>query len=338
AATAAITATAASGGSTITTGTGAYNDIITLGDSNDTVTTDAGDDTVNATQSTLDAGDNVNAGVGGTDVLAITGGTVTMGVNITNFEQVTLATGTIFTANDTGNLDIDGSGVADDITTGNAVQRVDAGSGNDTITLGAAGQTINGDNGNDTVVLDTDYIAGSTINGGNNTDTLEFAITTGTDTIDLNTLAGVTSFENVSTGTTAIDLTLTAAGYQVNVQGGADHVIDATANTGADDIFRFDNNGWAGHSVTIAQFMQGGGNDILDLGLLGIQTYWDAALYNLADVDAVLTGGGIEAVFAQDTDTLYVDLDADGFYLAGNDLAIVLSGVTDLTEATDILI
>jgi hypothetical protein len=68
-ATGAITAIAASGGSSITTGNGAYVDIITLGAGNDTVVSYAGSDTVNATAASLNAGDNVNAGAGDTDVL-----------------------------------------------------------------------------------------------------------------------------------------------------------------------------------------------------------------------------------------------------------------------------
>jgi hypothetical protein len=51
-----------------------------------------------------------------------------------------------------------------------------------------------------------------------------------------------------------------------------------------------------------------------------------------------MVAGGIDAVFATDTDTLYIDLNADGSFVGVDDLSIVLSGVANLTEATDILI
>jgi Ca2+-binding RTX toxin-like protein len=96
---------------------------------------------------------------------------------VTNFEFVTLATATIFTANDTVGLTITGSGSGTDIiTTGAAAQTVNAGSGNDTIIVGAVGQTIDAGNGNDTVVLSVAEATGAVnITGGNNSDTLEFS-------------------------------------------------------------------------------------------------------------------------------------------------------------------
>jgi Ca2+-binding RTX toxin-like protein len=153
-ATGAITAIAATTGSSIDTSSGAHNDVITLGAGTDIVNTFAGDDTVNATGTSL-AGDTIDAGAGAVDTLAITGGgTVVMGAAVSNFEFVTLATATIFTANDTVGLTITGSGSGTDIiTTGNAAQTVNAGSGNDIIIVGAVGQTIDAGNGNDTVVL-----------------------------------------------------------------------------------------------------------------------------------------------------------------------------------------
>jgi len=341
AATGLITATAATTGSSIdTANVGAHNDVITLGAGTDTVNTYDGDDTVNATGTSL-AGDTIDAGAGTVDTLAISGGgTVVMGAAVTNFEFVTLASATIFTANDTAGLTITGSGSGIDIiTTGNAVQTVNAGAGNDTIIVGAAGQTINGENGNDTVVLTIAETVGAFINGGNNSDTLEFS---GGGTVDLATLVNITSFENISTGVDALTLTLTNTGFLVNVQGdaplGPDHVINSGNNSVGDDIFKFDNGGWADALVTINNFLEGTGNDVLDLGLLGIQTYWGEVATAGALVDSAFTGGGIEAVFAQDTDTLYVDLDGDGSFLAGNDLQILLTGANNLTEATDLLI
>ena len=344
AATGIITATAATTGSAIDTSTGDYADVITLGAGVDTVSTYDGSDTVNATGATLNNGlspdDTIDAGVGDTDVLAITGGgTVVMGVTVTNFEQVTLATATTFTANDTANLVITGSGSGTDIiTTGNAVQTVNAGSGNDTIIVGAVGQTIDAGNGNDTVVLSVAEAVGATsITGGNNSDTLEFS---GGGIVDIGALGTITSFENISTGTTQLELTLTNTGFLVNVQGGGgvDHDITSGNNSGGDDTFKFDASNWADSAVIIDNFAEGSLNDVLDLSLLGIQTFWGEVATAGALVDSAFTGGGIEAVFAQDTDTLYVDFDGNGSFNGVNDLQILMAGVNDLTEATDLLI
>jgi hypothetical protein len=219
------------------------------------------------------------------------------------------------------------------------VQTVNAGSGNDIINVGGDGQFINGQNGNDTVVVDLDLraIATLTLDGGNNSDTLAF---TGGGTVNMAALGTITSFENISTGTDALTLSLTNTGFLVNVQGdtGATHVITSGDNSGGDDIFKFDNGDWAGEIVRINQFLAGLSADVLDLSLLGIQTFWGEVATAGALVDSAFTGGGIEAVFAQDTDILYVDLDGDGSFLVGNDLRIWMPGVNDLTEATDLLI
>jgi hypothetical protein len=77
---------------------------------------------------------------------------------------------------------------------------------------------------------------------------------------------------------------------------------------------------------------------VLDLSLLGIQTFWGEVATAGALVDSAFTGGGIEAVFAQDTDTLYVDFDGDGSFNGAKRPADPDAGVNDLTEATDLLI
>jgi hypothetical protein len=338
-ATGAITAIAATTGSSIDTSSGAHNDVITLGAGTDIVNTFAGDDTVNATGTSL-AGDTIDAGAGAVDTLAITGGgTVVMGAAVSNFEFVTLATATIFTANDTVGLTITGSGSGTDIiTTGNAAQTVNAGSGNDIIIVGAVGQTIDAGNGNDTVVLSVVEATGAVnITGGNNSDTLEFS---GGGTVNIGALGTIFSFENISTGTTMLDLTLTNTGFLVNVQGGGgvDHDITSGDNSGGDDTFKFDASNWAGSAVIIDNFLEGSLNDVLDLSLLGIQTFWGEVATAGALVDSAFTGGGIEAVFALDTDTLYVDFNGDGSFNGATDLQILMTGVNDLTEATDLLI
>jgi hypothetical protein len=338
-ATGAITAIAATTGSSIDTSSGAHNDVITLGAGTDIVNTFAGDDTVNATGTSL-AGDTIDAGAGVVDTLAISGGgAVVMGAAVTNFEFVTLATATIFTANDTIGLTITGSGSGTDIiTTGAAAQTVNAGSGNDTIIVGAVGQTIDAGNGNDTVVLSVAEATGAVnITGGNNSDTLEFS---GGGIVNIGALGTIFSFENISTGTTMLDLTLTNTGFLVNVQGGGgvDHDITSGDNSVGDDTFKFDASNWAGSAVIIDNFLEGSLNDVLDLSLLGIQTFWGEVATAGALVDSAFTGGGIEAVFALDTDTLYVDFNGDGSFNGATDLQILMTGVNDLTEATDLLI
>ena len=54
-------------------------------------------------------------------------------------------------------------------------------------------------------------------------------------------------------------------------------------------------------------------------------------------MDDALTGGTIQAVFDTDAARLYVDINKDGFFVAGDDLQNALSGVAGLTVGTDLL-
>jgi Ca2+-binding RTX toxin-like protein len=94
-----------------------------------------GNDTVNVNGTTI--GSTIDAGVGDTDDLNVASWRRRRdGSGRNELRTVTLLPGTTFTANDTANLTINGSATADVITTGNAVQTVNAGAGNDIITLG----------------------------------------------------------------------------------------------------------------------------------------------------------------------------------------------------------
>jgi Ca2+-binding RTX toxin-like protein len=109
-------------------------------------------------------------------------GTANMGAAVTEFEFVTCGFGNHLHGQQHWSLIITGSTGADTITTGNAVQTVNAGTGNDTITLGAAGQTINGEDGTTTVNVNATTIA-STIDGGEGAESGDTLNVTGGSTV-----------------------------------------------------------------------------------------------------------------------------------------------------------
>jgi Ca2+-binding RTX toxin-like protein len=331
---------------TITTSGGA--DTITLGAASQIVNTGAGNDTVNVNattiSSTIDAGSNTGPG----DTLNVTGGgTVTMGVGVTGFEKVVLAAaGTTFNANDIANLDITGTIGIDNITSGNAAQTVNAGSGNDIITLGASLQVINAGADNDSVNVTSTTIT-STINGGGGTDTL-FVTSGGSVTMG----AGITFFEQVqlsAAGTTFTandtagliiqgsindDVIIGGAGANA-ITGGAG--ADTLTGSGGADSFVFDN---ILTSDTITDFTTA--SDLLKFDLSVFDQIGSLGAFSVGDaryVEGAFTSGqdGTDRIiFNTTTGALYYDADGNGVG-AEVQIAALTSGAAAL-DATDIFV
>lgn len=202
------------------------------------------------------------------------------------------AAGTTFTANGTSGIDITGTIGIDNITSGNAVQTVNAGNGDDIITLGAAGQTINAGNNNDSVNVTSTTIA-STINGGGGMDTL-FVTSGGSVVMG----AGIMFFEQVQ---------LSAAGSTFTANGTAGLIIQRSTN--ADVII-----GGAGANTITG----GAGADTFVFGSFGVTsdsiTDFTTASDRLAFDSSVFTAiGGLGAFGAGDA--RYVE----GAFTSGQD-------------------
>jgi uncharacterized repeat protein (TIGR03803 family) len=111
---------------------GGGTDTITLGSASETVIGRGGADTINVTPDTVGA--TINGGSGASVLVLTTGGTATMGANITNIHKVTLKAAATFFANTLTGLTIVGS------------------SGDDSIFAGGHGQTLTGGLGTDMLV------------------------------------------------------------------------------------------------------------------------------------------------------------------------------------------
>ena len=187
-------------------------------------------------------------------------------------------------------------GLGDDsITSGVGYNTIDGGAGDDSITVGAAG-LIDGGDGNDSITVGD---GGSVITGGAGLDTIALGSGVTEDDVDTIVFGDVTD----SQGTT-VDV---ISGFQVDVQStddiNADEVVDEL------DII----------------------NDVLDFTAIGEGVYAGEA----NGYGAVLTSlalGAANAVLDTSTSTLYFDVDASGT-LDDADMAIQLTGVTDLSEA-----
>jgi hypothetical protein len=161
----------------------------------DTVNGNAGANTVNATTNTLSAGDQINAGSGGSNALDLIGAgifnlslpTTLTGIQVVNAQEgqggygaiagtnqsITLRSGLNVTVDVTA-ATINGSNPkAPTITINGANDSsvIDLASGNDVVTLGSASETVNGGSGNDQIQV-TAATIGATINGGTGSSTL----------------------------------------------------------------------------------------------------------------------------------------------------------------------
>jgi hypothetical protein len=291
-----ITVTDGAGASTIITGSG--SDVFVVSGAN-----------------SQNAGDYFDAGSAG-DVIQVSGGTVSMLVGTwLGFEQATLLASATFIANATASFAITGSSGADDITMGATTQTVSAGSGNDIIRISATSGMP------------------TTTNGGGDTDTL---VISGGGTYVMSG-GGVIGIEIVDMGTTAATLTLNNRGYQVNVEGGVNHSINSGDNSLGDDVFIFSGpaGDWVANSVAINGFLQGSGNDIINLTAL-LRSGYNGESATSAGVDALLAVNGV--VFDQELEQLKVDLNGDGAYITADDLTVNMAGVTDLTVGVDLFV
>jgi hypothetical protein len=280
---------------------GRGRDSVTLGAASQSINGQGGDDTINVNATTIAstiAAGETNETLG--DTLNVTGGgAVVMGAGVTEFEKVTLAVATAFTANDTGLLVITGSSGPDTIVTGNAVQTVNAGADTDTITLGASGQTINGEGGSDTVRVNGTTIA-STIDGGvGDTDVLEVLVGSGAVVMG----AAVTNFEEVdlNTGITSFTANDTAS---LVINGSTDGEAIITGNA-------------------VQTVNAGAGTDTITLGAAG-QTINGQADSDTVNVNATTIASTIDAGVG-DTDVLNV---------TGGSTVVMGGSVTNFEEVT----
>jgi len=245
----------------------------------------------------------------------------------------------------TGNdIIVTGSG-NDIINAGIGNNSVSAGAGNDSITAGAGNDTIDGGTGNDTINAgDGD----NTVTGGIGNDTIITG--SGNDTI----FAGDGS-DNVSSGggndQIAGDVVDAAVGGNDTIDAGSGNDIiigafgkDSITGGAGTDVFMYtkltDSSGIMAVNVDeITDFTSG--TDIIDFRYVFIGTPMDGATIdfvgngvNFADAQAGVSPltADVQAVFQQDEQVLWVDVDNNGV-LDGKDLRIKLTGIPTLTGA-----
>jgi Ca2+-binding RTX toxin-like protein len=148
------------------------------------------------------------------------------------------------------------------------------------------------------------------------------------------------------------DTIATGAGDDIIFAGRAADIVDAgagndwirggpakdvmTGGTGIDTyayVFAYESSDSTGVDV-ITDFAAGAGGDLLDFTALTHGSATFAGNVNgTAAVNAALHAGSIRAVFDKTADVLHVDLDANGVLDATNDIAIQLTGVSQLVGA-----
>ena len=220
------------------------------------------------------------------------------------------------------NYNVTGGAAADVIRTGQGADTVNAGLGNDTVNGGAGVDTLNGEGGNDDLsggdgddVLNggegIDRLSGGlgldTLNGGGGNDLLQ-----GGDGID--TINGGAGNDRIFGGAGA------------DVMNGGDAVdtfyyasaLDSAPSTARDVINGFE-------STDLIDIRSVAGGNGLTINFVG-------NVANFSDAQGAIQGadGDIDVVFQQDNNVLWFDINNDG-QLDGNDLQIVLTGVTAIT-------
>jgi Ca2+-binding RTX toxin-like protein len=217
----------------------------------------------------------------------------------------------------TGNDVLKGAGGNDQLT---------GGAGNDTLDGGAGVDTLNGGDGNDVILIGNaaDHGGGEVINGGAGTDVLRFTSTTGGQTLTL--AAGVTTVESVvigtaagvTTGTTALNVDASAAGYELSLIGNAG--ANTLTGTGFNDV------------------LTGGGGDDTLIGGLGNNTLSGGTGNDSFVVDSLTNvvseglAAGTDKVFSSLNYTLGANVEnleltgSDNLNGTGNTLANVLTG------------
>lgn len=221
-------------------------------------------------------------------------------INVLDLDAAAATTITI-----SGDSGLDLSGTLTDLETVDAAD-FDAGLTIDVSTAGQAVTITVGDGADDVTGSDYDDVisvgnGGNTVTGGLGLDTITLGSGATADDVDTVVFGAVADSQGVT-----VDV---INGFQVNVQ--------ATTDTNSDDI------------VDATDII----NDKIDLSavVMGTATYAGEA-NGYGAVLTSLTGDATnsQAVLDTSTSTLYVDVNADGV-LDSNDMAIQLTGVTDLS-------
>jgi hypothetical protein len=226
----------------------------------ETVNGGSGNNTIIAATNTLFAGDQINAGVGGTNVLNLTGGgifnltlpTTLTNIQVVNAQEGQAASGTVAATNQSITLR-SGLNLTVNVTAAtinplnpkvptitingaNDSSVINLASGNDIVTLGSANETVHGGTGNDQFQV-TAATIGATINGGSGNSTLDVLgggtnVTMGANVTNISEVvlasapSGMSFIANGISGLTVDDLgtaadTVTAGGLNQTLTGGA---------------------------------------------------------------------------------------------------------------------
>lgn len=265
----------------------------------------------------------INAiGLGTNDTLTVNGGAVTENVTVNGGAGVdTITTGI-------GVDVVNGNGGADVIAVGDGNDAVNGGTGGDTVRGQLGNDTINGDDGNDTLYGDVAYvdIAGTAYNGGVG----PAAQLPGSQYALYNASVGGVDTINGGIG----DDTIVGGLRGDNLTGGAG--TDTFLYQTRDDSRVFP--GGIDNRDVITDFVSGVDKiNLLNLPEATGQTVrFNGNWTTFGEGQGAVSGTGgdafLDVVFVRETNTLWVDVDNNG-QLNGEDLQIILQGVTDLVAA-----
>ena len=281
------TVTAGDGDNTITLGTGA--DTLTAGDGANTVTNTSGNSTV-----TLGDGGNGVTNTAGNMTITTGNGNNSV-TNTAGNAVITTGTGNDTITNTAGNSTIVSGAGNDSITLTAGNSNVNAGAGNDSIALGSGTDTVDGGDGTDSATFSHGAgIYDSTIS---NVETVTGTMT-GSGTIDLDNITGVTTLK-ITANATVANLTVRdiASGTTLNLSD--DLAEDGSAGTGLGAV-SLDTVAEASLTVKVL------GNEEA-----GIMAETDLTSLTIADADSVIltaNGGAVtDQVVQHDVGALALD-------------------------------
>ncbi len=223
-----------------------------------------------------------------------------------------------------GNNVVNGGAGNDDITTGTGNDTIDAGDGNDLVASGDGNDSVDGGTGNDTIFGGNGL---NTLNGGDGNDEI-----TGGNDVD------------VINGGTGNDEIYAGLG---NNAGAGDTLTGGSGNDTFYYVARAESSTSLSGRDVITDFESSSnplnGSDVIDFRYVAeaVAQYGAGALINFSGnaanfglAQGAITAGDnvLDVVFQQDDNVLWVDLNDDGV-LNGNDLQIILQGVTTLAGA-----
>ena len=205
----------------------------------------------------------------------------------------------------------------------------------DIVTLGAAGQTVDlgtGGGAPDQVSVAFNLFAGSTISADGDGAKMHV---TGAGSADLTLAAQIEGLSILDYASNTTGVTLTDSGWTVAV-GAHNATLVSGDNSGGDDAFTFTTGSWGDRTITIQDFLQGSGNDVLGFdSIMGLGSYYEEVADSGVDAALATTPGGKDYVFDSTNQRLIIDWNQDDAFGAG-DFVINLPGVTDLTGGVDI--